>query len=223
MQTWKLRTEYKTRITDWVYKNSFRKVKRRETDSGLDKTVIRQVLALHTNIIPLAGHAVYSPLRRRGEGKHDWLAISKEGYAAAQGNWKWNSEFYEKEELEENSIYSFKTIEDITNRRNEIERHRPTKIVSDSIGVSESDNSISKPWGYEEMKNPDERVNIGAVEAKNAVFSGEGLLTYTMIKTEIKYIMQGYILSDDVLIYTYVNMYIAFMTPVMDVRDWDQV
>ena len=69
------------------------------------------------------------------------------------------------------------------------------------------------------MKNPDERVNIGAVEAKNAVFSGEGLLTYTMIKTEIKYIMQGYILSDDDLIYTYVNMYITFMTPVMDVRD----
>ena len=70
------------------------------------------------------------------------------------------------------------------------------------------------------MKNPDERVNIGAVEAKNAVFSGEGLLTYTMIKTEIKYITQGYILSDDDLIYyTYVNMYIAFMTPVTDVRD----
>ena len=35
------------------------------------------------------------------------------GYAATQGNWKWNSEFYKKEELEENSIYSFKPIEDV--------------------------------------------------------------------------------------------------------------
>ena len=31
----------------------------------------------------------------------------------AQGNWKWNSEFYKKEELEENSIYSLKPIEDL--------------------------------------------------------------------------------------------------------------
>ena len=34
----------------------------------------------------------------------------KEGYAATQGIWKWNSEFYKKEELVENSIYSFKPI-----------------------------------------------------------------------------------------------------------------
>ena len=40
---------------------SFRKVKLRETDSGL--------LASHTNI-PSAGHAVFSPQRRCGEGKH---------------------------------------------------------------------------------------------------------------------------------------------------------
>ena len=34
----------------------------------------------------------------------------KEGHVATQGNLKWNSEFYflKKEELEENSIYSFK-------------------------------------------------------------------------------------------------------------------
>ena len=32
----------------------------------------------------------------------------KEDYAATKGNWKWNCEFYKKEELEENSIYSFK-------------------------------------------------------------------------------------------------------------------
>ena len=31
--------------------------------------------------------------------------MGKEGYAAAQNNWKWNSEFYKKEELRENSIY----------------------------------------------------------------------------------------------------------------------
>ena len=28
---------------------------------------------------------------------------------------------------------------------------------------------------------------------------------------------------DDDMIYTYVNMYIAFVTPVMDIRDRDQV
>ena len=40
-------------------------------------------------------------------------SMGKEGYSAAQGNWKWNFEFYKKEELEENSIYSFKPIEDV--------------------------------------------------------------------------------------------------------------
>ena len=37
--------------------------------------------------------------------------MGKEGYADT-GNWKWNSEFYKKGELKENSIYSFKPIED---------------------------------------------------------------------------------------------------------------
>ena len=59
----------------------------------------------------MAGHVVYSPQRRRGEGKHDWMG--KEGYAAAQGNWKWNYKYYKKEELEENSIYRFKLIENM--------------------------------------------------------------------------------------------------------------
>ena len=39
--------------------------------------------------------------------------MGKEGYAATQANWKWNFEFYKKEELEENSIYSFKPTEDV--------------------------------------------------------------------------------------------------------------
>ena len=52
---------------------------------------------------------------------------------------------------------------------------------------------------------------------------GEGLLTYTYINTEIKYIIQRYILSDDDMIYTHANMYIAFVTPVIDVRDRDLV
>ena len=35
----------------------------------------------------------------------------KEGYASTQANWKRKSEFYKKkEELEENSIYSFEQI-----------------------------------------------------------------------------------------------------------------
>ena len=32
-----------------------------------------------------------------------------------------------------------------------------------------------------------------------------------------------YILNNDDMIYTYVNMYIAFVTPLMDVRDRGQV
>ena len=45
--------------------------------------------------------------------------MGKEGYATDQGNWKWNSEFYKKEELEENSIYSFKPIENMKLRGTE--------------------------------------------------------------------------------------------------------
>ena len=37
-----------------------------------------------------------------------------------------------------------------------------------------------KALGYEEIKNPDKRVNIEAFcDAKKAVFRGKGLLTYT--------------------------------------------
>ena len=35
-----LRTEYKTRTTDYVYKNGFRNVNLREVESGLEKTVV---------------------------------------------------------------------------------------------------------------------------------------------------------------------------------------
>ena len=83
-----------------------------------------------------------------------------------------HSKFYKKEELEENSIYSFKLI--------------TSNEQKNSIGVSESkflkDETIPfqiKPWGYEEMKNSDKKVNEGAfcIE-KKAAFRGEwGLLT----------------------------------------------
>ena len=46
-----------------------------------------------------------------GEGKHTTQA--RKVNATTQGNWKWNPEFYKKEELEENSFYSFKPIEDM--------------------------------------------------------------------------------------------------------------
>ena len=62
------------------------------------------------------------------------------------------------------------------------------------------------------MKISDEKVNIRAFrDAKKLYLGGRG------------YIIQSFILSDDHTIYTYVNMYIAFVTPVMDVRDRDQV
>ena len=37
---YKTQTRYKTRTTDYIYKNSFRKVKLREMESGLAKTVV---------------------------------------------------------------------------------------------------------------------------------------------------------------------------------------
>ena len=37
---YKTRTRYKRRTTDYVYKNDFRKVKPREMESGLAKTVV---------------------------------------------------------------------------------------------------------------------------------------------------------------------------------------
>ena len=56
-----------------------------------------------------------------------------------------------------------------------------------SIGVSQRKILIDatipfqiKPWEYEEMKNSDKKVNIGAFcKSKKAVFRVEGLLTYT--------------------------------------------
>ena len=50
------------------------------------------------------------------------------------------------------------------------------------------------------MKNPDEKVNVGAVEAKTLYLDGVGVV-YSPI-TEIKYIIQRYILSDNDMIYT---------------------
>ena len=78
-------------------------------------------------------------------------------------------------------------------------------------------------WGN---KEPRREGQYRSSRSKNAVFSrggGEGLLTYKYISTEIKYIIQRYILSDDDMIYTHANMYIAFVTPVIDVRDRDLV
>ena len=79
---YKTRTRYKTRTTDCVYENSFRKVKLRERESGLAKTVVH-LLVSHTNI-PLAGHVVYSPQRHLE--KKAILRMDKEGYTASQGN-----------------------------------------------------------------------------------------------------------------------------------------
>ena len=38
---------------------------------------------------------------------------------------------------------------------------------------------MSKLWGYEDMTNPDAKVNVGAVEAKTLYLVGRGILTYT--------------------------------------------
>ena len=79
-------------------------------------------------------------------------------------------------------------------------------------------------WGN---KEPRREGQYRGSRSKNAVFSrgeGGGGRVYSpiyQIRTEIKYIIQRYILSDDDMIYTHANMYIAFVTPVIDVRDRD--
>jgi len=101
---------------------------------------------------------VYSPQLQRGEGKDTTRERKVMPILKATENETLN--FIKKGELKENSIYSFKQIEDT-----EIETYQ---IKKNSIGVSESKILIDatipfqiKPWGYEEMKNPDEKVNIG--------------------------------------------------------------
>ena len=61
-----------------------------------------------------------------------------------------------------------------------------------------------KDMTNEEMKNPDEKVNIGGFAAKKAVFRGRGLLTYTWMITKIYH--PTLILSYNDMIYTYANM-----------------
>ena len=61
---------------------------------------------------------------------------------------------------------------------------------------------MSKLWAYEEMKNPDAKVNIGAVEAKTLYLLGRGVLTYTWRITEIKYIIQRYIFRAMMTLFT---------------------
>ena len=67
-----------------------------------------------------------------------------------------------------------------------------------SIGVSRVNASIPfqiKPWEYEEMKNSDEKINIGGIpRGKKAVFRGEGLLTYTWIISETGIVQPNVIL-----------------------------
>ena len=74
----------------------------------------------------MAGHAVYSCQRQCGEGKHTARARKVKPLLKATEN---ETEFYQKDELEENSNYSFKPIEDVRLRNTE---------KKNSIGVSES-------------------------------------------------------------------------------------
>ena len=58
----------------------------------------------------MAGHAVYSPQHQCGEGKHTAQVKKVKPLLKATEN---ETEFYKKEELEENSNYSFKPIKDV--------------------------------------------------------------------------------------------------------------
>ena len=87
---YKTRTRYKTRTTDYVNKNSFRKVKLRE----MEQTSKNSGSSFN---IPLVVHVVYSS---HGEGR----------LCRYSRQLKFNSEFYKKKELEEISICPFKPI-----------------------------------------------------------------------------------------------------------------
>ena len=93
---------------DCVYKNGFRKVKLRETENGL----FTAPCLTHKHNSFGWSRSLFSPTSA-------WSWMGKEGYAAAQDTWKWNSEFYKKEEFEENSIHSFKPIENMKLRGTE--------------------------------------------------------------------------------------------------------
>ena len=56
---YKTRTGYKRRTMDYVYKNSFRKVKLRETQSGLAKTVVPALTFF------CCSHSLFSPRTRK--------------------------------------------------------------------------------------------------------------------------------------------------------------
>ena len=63
------------------------------------------------------------------------------------------------------------------NRRGETEKHQRKKIVSvlERVNSYGCHNSISKPWGYEEMKNPDEKVDIAAFRDAKKLYLGGGV------------------------------------------------
>ena len=91
----------------------------------------------------MAGHAVYSPQRQRH--------VEKKSILNGQGRLcrysrqrKLNAEFDKKKDLEKNSIYSFYRVSQ-------------SKILIDATNPFQI-----KPWEYGEMKNSDEKVNIGA-------------------------------------------------------------
>ena len=68
---------------------------------------------------------------------------------------KLNSEFYEKKELEENPIYSFKPIRST-------DFLKKVLVLVFKILMDGTIPSQIEPWEYEEMKNSDGKVNIEA-------------------------------------------------------------
>ena len=111
---YKTRTRYKTRTTDYVYENSFRKVKLREMESGLAKTVVPACFN-----IPLAVLIVYSSY---GEGR----------LCRYSRQLKLNAEFYKKKELEEISNCSFKPIRSTELKKIVLVFVRSVKFLSDA-------------------------------------------------------------------------------------------
>ena len=107
-KTW---TRYKTWTTDFVYKDSFRKVKLRETDSRLAytlcKTVVPAPWLVMQSIPPTSVWRRKAYCSRARKVKPLLKATENE------------TEFYQKDELEENSNYSFKPTEDVRLRNTE--------------------------------------------------------------------------------------------------------
>ena len=97
---YKTRTRYKPRTTDCVYENSFRKVKLRERESGLAKTVVPPPCLTHKHSFSWS-RSLFSPA---SFGEENHTVYGQGRLYCYSGQLKLNSDFYKKKDLEKNQF-----------------------------------------------------------------------------------------------------------------------